>query len=85
MTGNIRYALVNQHNWTVPRRDGDGRLIYQVGYRPPPSMREAESWPGTYIVEQPLADPPPRVWGHGTYAELNGVMTLVTENFDSSG
>ena len=85
MSRTISYAIVSQNNWTVPRRDRDGRLIYHVGFRPPPSMREAASWPGTYIIQQPLDAPPPRIFGHGTYAELGGIMTMVADYFDSSG
>lgn len=80
-----RYAIVDQHNWRVPKRRPDGSIYYSIGYRPPPTMRDAADWPGTYTVDQPADQPPPRIWGHGTYVEVDGRMLQVAQDFDTSG
>ena len=80
-----KYVLVDQHNWTVPRRRPDGTIYYQTSMRPPPTMRDAESWPGTYIIDQPADLPPPTAWGHATYIELDGRLIQVAQDFDTSG
>lgn len=80
-----RYAVVSQHNWKTMKVNNEGRRYTSIGYRAPPSLREAEDWPGTYIVTQGADEPPPRVWGHGTYTEVDGRMTMVASDFDTSG
>lgn len=80
-----QYAIVSQANWHVPRVDKNGRPYTSVGFRAPPSMKEAENWPGTYIVWVKTSEQPPTMWGHGTFAEVDGHMLMVASDFDTSG
>lgn len=80
----IRYALVDQHNWRVPKVRPNGTLYYRTTMRPPPTMRDAADWAGTYVVEQPADQPPPIAWGHATYAEVDGRLIRVADDFDAS-
>ena len=81
----IRYALVDQHNWRVPKLRPNGTIYYRVKMKPPPSMRDAADWPGTYTIDQPADKDPPRAWGHATYTEVDGRMIQVAQDFDTSG
>ena len=80
-----RYAIVSQHNWRQRVQMPDGRICVSIGFRAPPSMAEADGWPGTKVLDMADDAPPPVQWGYGTYAEVDGQMTLVAHDFDTSG
>lgn len=80
-----RYAIVGQSNWREMMTRADGSTYVAVGFRAPPNMQAAKDWPGTRIIERPAEADPPRFWGHGTYAEVNGHMMMVASDFDTSG
>lgn len=76
------YVLVNQHNWREKRVDSHGQEYTSIGYRPPDTLEQAKTWPGTTIIE---ADEPPIRWGHVTYQSISGELELVASDCDSSG
>lgn len=80
-----RYVLVSQHNWKTHMILPDGRRTCSLGYRPPPSMDAAPTWPGTRLVTAPVDDPPPLWFGHGTYQDIGGELVLVAADWDTSG